>query len=203
MGSPPGRDVTEPSTVLSPLLSGLIERLDEADPYVSVVAGPPPADEADRWIRVHDLAGDSEVVDAALASTTAVCGGARDAGAAYLAGWIADLIVGKAYGAMASTARSWVLDAERLWMRRHPEGWFDGLAIGDVAVRLCATDPAATEHDARIVVSADSGELANALAVDAVALLAPLFGAIRQRAPFGTPRHVGHRRRQRDRRCRS
>ena len=28
--------------------------------------------------------------------------------------------------AARSTARTWVLDPERMWMRRHPEGWFDG-----------------------------------------------------------------------------
>ncbi len=178
--------MTGPSTVLSPLLRGLVQQLDEADEYISVVAGPPPAEEADRWIRVHDLTSDARVIDAVLASTTAVCGNARDAGAAYLAGWVADLIVGKAYGAMASSGRTWVLDPERLWMRRHAEGWFDGLAIGDVPVRVVTGDLAATAHDARVVVSVDVDELAHALAIDAVALLAPVFAAIRQRAPFGT-----------------
>jgi len=173
-------------SALSPLQRGLVQQLDEADEYVSVIAGPPPVDEADRWIRVRDLTRDSRVVDAALASATAVCGGVRDAGAAYLSGWVADLIVGKAYGAMASTARTWVLDPERMWMRRHPEGWFDGFAIGDVPVRVLTSDPAATDHDARVVASDDPDELANALAADAVALLTPVFAVIRPRASIGT-----------------
>ena len=76
---------------VSPLLRGLVQQLDEADEYISVIAGPPPLEEADRWIRVRDLTRDSQ-----------------------------------------ATARTWVLDPERMWMRRHPEGWFDGFAICDV-----------------------------------------------------------------------
>lgn len=166
------------------LLAELVEQLDAADEYISVVAGPPSDDERDRWVRLADLSADPGVIDAVLAATTSVCGGERDAGAAYLAGWVAEMAVAKAYGAMASTGRTWVLDPAQLWMRRHPEGWFDGLAVGEVAVRVPAADAAAGAVG--VIESADAEALERGLADDAVALLTPVFAAIRARAPFGT-----------------
>jgi hypothetical protein len=165
-------------------LAALVDVLDAADPYTSIVLGPPPPVEHGTWVRLGDLADPgSDALDEALSSAQRLCGGAPDAAAAYVAGWLGELVAGKPFAGVLRHRRTLVLDPSSTWVRRRHEGWYDGLAVHGVPVRVLPDDEWQPAADVRV--SADVESLRDELAVDVVAILGPIFAGIRRRAPFG------------------
>jgi hypothetical protein len=90
-------------------------------------------------------------------------------------------LAGRLVGPVAAVAtvrhRAWSLDPGGLAVRRHPDGWFDGLTVR----RGAAVTVVAADDDAEGL-----ARLFDQLADEMVALLAPLFASIRRHASFGT-----------------
>ncbi len=133
-------------------------------------------------MRGRDLAG--EGVDVLLTDAAASCGGARDYLGASVAHMVTDALLVAVLPAVLLEQRLPVLSIDTLAFRRHHcEPWLDRVWLGSARTWLLSTDPAAGHPDAVVVSSVH--ELRNLLADQLAALLAPVFGAIRQRAPFG------------------
>lgn len=97
--------------------------------------------------------------------------GSRAVAGSYLAGWCAAGVVGAPMAAMTLGQVVPVPTADRVWLRRHPGGWFDRSSYDAVdAIDLGLSDSAA--------------EYAAALAE----ALGPMLGMIRASAPYG---HAG------------
>jgi len=139
-------------------LADTLARLDAAEAYCSVVAGPP---SDDRWVAVAALRTDTTTLHGWFEQLVA-SGHPPDVAGSFLAGWLAEVIVRPVATSLQHERRTWPLDPDRLWLHHHADGWFDGIAI--VAGRAA---------------------LRRLLAADAVDVLAPLFAAVRALAPFG------------------
>ena len=159
-------------------LEATLGRLDAATDHGEVRAGVPT--EAG-WTRLRDALDDPSVV----ASWFATLRGTHppDVAGSFLAGWLGDVVLAAPATALQTERRTWTIDPDRVWIHPHDEGWFDGVAVGDVALRVLPDDPAA--GDGGVEVQADVGKLRRGVAADVVAVLDPLFRAVRQLAPFG------------------
>ena len=109
--------------------------------------------------------------------------GATDVGVSYLSSWVGGILLEPIGWALGTERRAWPLDAGSLWVHRHEGGWFDGFAVEAPLVRVLPDDPDAAHPDVQVV--ADIDALRAVVARDAVALLGPLFAAIRTFGPFG------------------
>lgn len=166
---------------MTPALVATLGRLDAATDYGEVRAGTPPTDAG--WIPVSDALDNPAVVAGWFAALRAGDAHPPDVAGSFLAGWLADIVLHAPSTALVTERRTWVLDPTQLWLHTSAQGWFDGLAVGDVTLRLLADDPAA--GDPRTEVVAEPAALRRLLATEAVAVLDPLFTAVRALAPFG------------------
>jgi hypothetical protein len=156
------------------LLAGIMAELDRLSPWFSYAAGDP---EGEGWVDVDAVLDDPTIVagwiDQLLAGAAQ---GRRDVAGAYLSGWLTGMLVGPVAAAATVEHRAWSLDPRWLAVRRHPDGWFDGLTVGNGSPVTVAGD--------------NDGEglrrLFDRLADEIVALLTPLFAVIRRHASFGT-----------------
>jgi hypothetical protein len=167
-----GRDVI-------PALADTLARLDAAEAYCSVVAGPPPDEE---WVGVDALGPETDVLRGWFEPLVA-SGHPRDVAGSFLAGWLAEILLHTVATSLQSERRTWPLDPTRLWIHRDAGGWFDGLAVDAMPLRVLADDPAADQDG--VEVHADVEALRRQLAVESVAVLGPLFATTRSLAPFG------------------
>jgi hypothetical protein len=162
---------------VTPALTATLARLDAAEEYLTVMAGPPAATD---WVAVGALLPDvvGEWFEQLRAS-----GHPPDVAGSFLAGWLAEIVVHPAATSLQRERRTWPLDPDRLWLHRHADGWFDGIAIDAAPLRVIVGDHAAGGDGVEVV--ADVAALRGLLAVDTVAVLSPLFAAVRAMAPFG------------------
>jgi hypothetical protein len=167
-------------------LVGTLRRLDASTEHGEVRAGAPPDS---NWVRVGELVADPVDVAAWFARLRAGNAHPPDVAASFLAGWLSDILLHAPATALQTERRVWAIDPGQTWVHAHPEGWFDGLAVGDAVLRVLPDDVAASDQSAigrdRVEVVADVAALRRHLASDVVAVLAPLFGALRSLAPFG------------------
>jgi hypothetical protein len=98
--------------------------------------------------------------------------GHRDVAASYLAAWLAGAVAEPVAAAVHWHRCAWPVMADNLAVRRHPDGWFDALAVLGTERREGADDVAA---------------LRQLVAAELVALLSPIFQVVRGWAPYGTP----------------
>ena len=133
-------------------------------PWVAFVAGRAP-DLGPGWLGVADLIAGPAVDPCVARLLDGRARGARDVAATHLAGWLAGVLALPAVATWRRAGTVWALDPAGLAVRPHAGGWFDGLAVAPGP--LVARD-------------------ASGLARDLVALLDPLFAAIRARLPYGT-----------------
>ncbi len=170
--SPPGRDVT-------PTLAATLARLDAAEEHCAVLAGPPPADD---WVAVGAISTDPSLLGTWF-EQLGNGGHPPDVAGSFLAGWIAEILVHGVATSLQTERRTWPLDPDRLWIHRHDQGWFDGIAVDARPLRVLPGDPAA--GDVGVEVLADVDGLRRLLATETVAVLGPMFATIRTLAPFG------------------
>jgi hypothetical protein len=166
---------------VTPALVATLGRLDAATEYGEVRAGAPPAGAG--WVPARAALDDPTVVAGWFAALRAGEAHPPDVAASFLAGWLADILLHAPSTALATERRTWALDPAQLWLHASAEGWFDGLAVGDATLRVLPDDPAG--GDAGVEVVADAAAMRRLLAAEAVAVLDPLFTAVRALAPFG------------------
>jgi hypothetical protein len=189
-------DAVAPTDVLAATLRAVVA----ADDVVSVVAGDPGNDGGWDHLATIDVStpgsrtpgtgtpgtstpGAMTVIDRWFAATLAnVPNGARDVAGSYLAGFAADVVTWPVGRALRRQRRGIVLDADLIWLHQHAEGWFDGVAIGG-DVMVLPDDPAAGTPGTTTV--ADLTTLTRRTVGGLVAVLGPLFAAVRARAPYG------------------
>ena len=164
---------------MTPALAATLARRDAAEEYCTVVAGPPV--DAD-WVAVADLLTDPTVLRGWYEQLLAG-GHPPDVAGSFLAGWLAEVLLHVVSTSLQGERRTWPLDPDRLWLHRNEGGWFDGIAVDADPLRVVAGDPAAGERG--VEVHADVDALRRLLAGEAVAVLGPVFGAVRAMAPFG------------------
>ena len=138
-------------------LAALAERW----PHVTLVAGDPPGD--GRWIGVDEIVAGPELDRIVQRLLDGEACGARDVAGSYLSGWLGLVLVEPPAAAWARDGGVWPLGAADLAVRPHALGWFDGYAArGGLRPVDLAT-----------------------LADELVALLTPVFAAVRARLPYG------------------
>lgn len=164
-------------------LSETLARLDAGHDYCRFVAGRPAGADAEEWTSVRRLLDDATVLEGWFAEGLGVYRDQADVAGSFLAGWLADVLLQGVAWSLAEDRRTWALDPDVMWVHRDPGGWFDGLAVAASTMRVLADDPRAGADDVEI--RGDADELRHELACDAVAVLTPLFAAVRSLAPFG------------------
>lgn len=139
-------------------LEAMVARHDALDPWCSYTVGEP---RGDGWVPVADLVADEAVVAGLLSDLRAgTTQGRRDVAGSYLASWLGSLLVGSLAAVVVAEGQGWRLAPDGLALHRHPDGWFDGLAVRPGSPQPFRAD-------------------------EAVALLNPVFGHIRRHAAFG------------------
>jgi hypothetical protein len=112
-------------------------------------------------VPVVDLVADDTVIAGLLDDLRArVTQGRRDVAGSYLSSWLGSLLVGSLAAVVVAEGWGWRLAPEGLALHRHPDGWFDGMAVRPGSPQPFRAD-------------------------DTVALLDPVFGHIRRHAAFG------------------
>jgi hypothetical protein len=161
-------------------LAGTLERASALDPvYLRAVLGRPGATGA---TPAADLAGGG--IDVLLGHAEAHCAGARDYLAASVAHTVADAALVATLPALLLEQRVPRVDADELWVRLHEtEPWLAGVWLTGGRFWALPDDPDGDHGDAELV--GDRDALRSRFAEQLVALLRPVFGAIRARAPFG------------------
>ncbi len=119
----------------------------------------------------------------ALASRAAAAG-------SYLASFLLSGLVEVAVAALIGQRRALVLSPGTVALRRHREGWVDGLALRDARVRVLPDDPEAGSPDA--VVVDDPAALRRHVAAELAAIALPVFASVRALAPFGAVGMAGN-----------
>jgi hypothetical protein len=138
-------------------LAALAERW----PHVALVAGDPPG--GGDWIGLDDLVAGPDLDRIVRRLLDGEACGARDVAGSYLSAWLGLVLVEPPAAAWARDGRVWSLDPADLAVRPHALGWFDGYAVrGGLRPVDVAT-----------------------LADELVALLTPVFAAVRARLPYG------------------
>lgn len=135
------------------------------------------------WIRLADLVGDRPPLAAWFDLVVKRVAGDRAVAAAFTAGWIADGVVDIPVAAFLAEGRAWPVTPAAISLRRHAEGWCDGVAVGGGPLRVLAGDPAAGLDGVEVM--AERATMRAALAAEIVAVLAPVFAAVRARGRFG------------------
>jgi ferric iron reductase protein FhuF len=100
--------------------------------------------------------------------------GQRDVAGAYLASYLVETVIGATSAALVHDAASWAVRPDTFRVRRHEQGWFDGLAVDAGEVWSVDGERFATED-----------ELFAAVAAGIVATIAPWFEVARGLAPYG------------------
>lgn len=75
------------------------------------------------------------------------------------------------------------LDPARLWLRQHPRGWFNAIALEPAATLVTADDPLAGQDGVEVVDGLD--EIRHAAVASAVAVAAPVVGRLRDDGRLG------------------
>jgi hypothetical protein len=159
-----------------PRLLADLDRLDEECTYVHGEPG-------DGWCRVDQF--DGAALDDLLERVMAgPARGRHDAAGSLLAGWLSSAVVGAAGVALVLWQRTWVLDPASTWLRLHPDGWADGIAVA-APVRVCPDDAAGGAVDVEVV--RDVAELSRRWAAEAASAMTPILGHLASRARFGLP----------------
>jgi hypothetical protein len=130
--------------------------------HVTFVAGDPPGGEG--WIGVDELLAGPALDRCVEAMLAGEAKGARDVAGSYLSAWLGGILAGPVAAAFRRDGRVWSLAPADLALRPHALGWFDGYAVRRERLRRVDLDSFADEL---------------------VALLAPVFAAIRSRVPYG------------------
>lgn len=167
------------ATATVPPLAGTLGRLAALDPYLTAGIGQPTG--AD-WHRLDGVVAGGQV-DRWLADLMAQHGGQSNVAGAYLGAWLAGAVLTVPVAALVLERRVPVLAAGDVWVHRHPEGWFDRIALRAPAVAVLAGDAAGGHADSRVL--PDEAGLLEAFAEQLVATLEPLLGAVRARARYG------------------
>lgn len=171
---------------MTDVLAAMLARLDAADEDYCYVAGDPREADGAGWCRLDEALHDGSFLDqwyrAILAGEAK---GRRNVAGALLAAYLTDAITQTAFKAFTTEARIWPLHAEVLSVRFRPDGWFDGIAVRTTRIRVLPGDRDAGDPDVEVV--EDDATLREIVADELVALAAPIFAAVRQRAPFGMP----------------
>jgi hypothetical protein len=130
------------------------------------------------WFPVSRIIEDPKLVgswiDALLAGEA---NGRRDVAGSYLSGWFGGMLASTAACSLILQGRTWPLYAAGVALHRHPDGWFDRLALRSPAVLVLAGDPADGHPDARVFDDVD--QLRSRLAEEIMRLVEPLFVSIR------------------------
>lgn len=151
------------------MLAETLAALDAPDGWFTHVAGEP---SGDGWVRVADIVAGPDLIEGWLDELLLhEAKGHRDVAASYLSAWLAGAIAEPVAAAIDLHRCAWPVTADNLAVRRHPEGWFDALAVLGGERRAGAGDVAA---------------LRQLVAAELVALLSPIFEVVRRWAPYGT-----------------
>lgn len=154
------------------MLAETLAALQTPGGWFTLVAGEP---SGDRWIRVEDIVAGPALVERWLEDLLRRSAqGHRDVAASYLAAWLAGAVAEPVAAALQLHQCAWPVTAENLALRRHPDGWFDGLAVLGTEVRVVADDD-------------DVAPLRELVAAELAALLAPTFDVVHAWAPYGRP----------------
>jgi hypothetical protein len=147
---------------VSTVLVAVRDRLEALDHEYAFDLGRP---NGPRWTRLDDI--DARAVRGWLDQLEAEHR-SRAVAASYLAGWCAAGVVGAPMAAMVLGDVVPLPMPDRLWLRRHPGGWFDRSSYDDALAVDLGRPEGAGEYAAMLVEA-----------------LAPAFGAIRSSAPYG------------------
>lgn len=161
-------------------LGATLAHLDSEDEYCRYRLGMP-SDAG--WFCLDSITSEEGWLDEWVRQINKSEGGPAAMTGSFLASWIAGMVVEPAARALLSQRRTWPLDPCRLFVHRHEDGWLDGLSVASPAVRMLQDDPQAGHPDAIVV--EDEAALRRNFATEAVAVLTPLFGAVRARTPYG------------------
>jgi hypothetical protein len=160
-------------------LEHTLHALSDGDEMNLVLAGEtwPPAGEC--WFLFSEVLDSPDVisgwVDELLAGEAR---GRRDVAGSYLSSWIAGTLAGVPAGALIAGSRAWPLEPENIALRRHADGWFDGMALRSAALWVLPDDPDAGHPD--VVVVATPDELRARLAAEIVRVVDPMFARVRE-----------------------
>ena len=182
--------VGDAGATVTGLLAATLARLDAADDDYSYVAGDPGEADGAGWSRLDQALHDGSLDRWYRTVLAGEAKGLRNVAGALLAVSLSETITQTTFRALWTEGRVWPLRAESLAVRLHPDGWFDGIAVRSTCVRVLPGDPDAGDPDAEVV--EDDAALREVVADELVALAAPIFAAVRQRAPFGMTGMWGH-----------
>lgn len=164
-------------------MTGLLQRTFDrhviGDSELVLVVGPP---EGAGWTSVAGLLADPSLVAGFVAELRDRHGGRSDVAGSFLAAELTAVIAGPLAGVLVEQRRGWPLVVDRLWVHRHDDGWFDGVAVEGATVWVLPDDPDRGDESAAVL---DSEELDRAVGAQIVAVLTELFAAIRRQAPYG------------------
>ncbi len=159
-------------------LAATFARLRRLDQYLVAEVGPA---QGAGWYDLDRVVDDGHL-DVWLDELARTHDGQRDVAGAYLGSWLAGALVAAPVSALVLERRMPHLGAG-VWLHRHEEGWFDGVAFASAQLLVLADDPEADHGDA--VVVADQSTLVERYAHALVERLTPLLEAVRRRAPYG------------------
>jgi hypothetical protein len=148
----------------------LVRRANERVSWREMVAGRP---EGPEWLALDQL--DTLPADQWYADLLAgTAKGKRDVAGAYLASYLVETVIGATAAAVVHDAATWPVRLDAFRVRRHEQGWFDGLAVDASEIWAVDGQRFATEDD-----------LLGEVAAGIVAIAAPWFDAARALAPYG------------------
>jgi hypothetical protein len=155
-------------------------RLTAADEHLRLVVGPP---SGDGWVLVADALASPSIFDAWFERVrTTVQNGRTDVAGSYLASFVGSTIAAPLVRALVTQRRGWRAAAGSTWLHMHDEGWIDQVATA-APVLVLPADTAAHRADVEVVEDLDA---LVALAIEhLVGVVAPVFAAVRARAPYG------------------
>lgn len=160
-------------------MAGTFARLADAGGHqVAVELGSP---SGARWLAMDDVEGGLDVLFADASAGAA--SESRHYLGATVASALSGAVVSAGWPALLVDRRLPDLSLPNLLAHRHPEGWFDRIALRQRDTWLLARDPLAA-HQAAIPV-AGLASLHRRFTDQLAGSLAPWFAAIRGRAPFG------------------
>lgn len=159
-------------------LAATVARLRQVDEYLAAEVGPP---DGGGWYALDTVVSGGHL-NVWLENLVREKDGQRDVAGACLGSWLTGALAGVPVSALILERRVPRLGSG-LWLHRHDEGWFDGVAFASAHVEVLADDPEADHPDAVIVV--DQATLAERYANALVEMLTPLLEAVRRRTPYG------------------
>lgn len=164
-------------------LAATLARLDAAHEYCRFTAAVP---DEPGWTSLAAVLDDPSPIErwfGELVERDPARRGHRDAVGSILAGWFGEVVAEPIAAALLAERRAWPLDPASMYVHRGQEGWFDGLAVTSDQVRALTSDPDAGDDGVETFGSFEA--LLAQVADDVVALLDPMFAAVRALAPFG------------------